>query len=166
MQGLLERRDGHSLKRRWDTFALTRGGRMVYGRIGETRHATRRRDTSTSTLCIPWIPADIDSIRMPWGRFKCGIRYEDLIYFYQVLHSRGGIGFGSTHSPRLSTFASVSNRSQRGIPRRILSIPPALASLTSVIDVAAIIGQKHIGQGALQIQQPSSYSYKCWAAVT
>jgi len=61
---VIERRPGHSLKRRWDMFALTRGVPVVYITRGGTSHATRRRDTRASTLCLPWISEDIDSIRM------------------------------------------------------------------------------------------------------
>ena len=61
---MIERRPDHFLKRRGDMFALTRGVRVVYVTKGGTSNATRRRDTSTSILYIPWISEDIDSIRM------------------------------------------------------------------------------------------------------
>ena len=50
MQASIEQRPGHSLTRRCDMCALTRDVRVVYVARGGTSNATRRRETSISTL--------------------------------------------------------------------------------------------------------------------
>ncbi len=45
MYVLIEQWSGHSLTRRWDMFALTRGVRLVNVTSRGARNATRRRDT-------------------------------------------------------------------------------------------------------------------------
>ena len=76
-QSVIERLPGHFLKRHWDMFALIRAVRVVYVTRGGDKKA-----------------------RLPVGTCQRWHQLRGLYLSLQSrLHSPGGIGFGSTHSP-------------------------------------------------------------------
>ena len=90
MPASIERRPGHSLTRRCDMCALTRDVRVVYVARGGTGNATRRRETSTSTLYGAVNAVESNTLRVLVVQDFEGVAVEDAYHLaWKVCGNRG-----------------------------------------------------------------------------